>query len=133
MSKAEALDSMYLKVIIDGIVVQSGIFITHLFLNKNIISFTGIGLLLTEAFSHESPLLAGWYGISALQHFQPPSFSFVVESSFWGQAFGRHGSTLSSNRFAFWGRVFCRHGSTLSSNRFAFWGQVFSRHGLALI
>jgi len=30
--------------------------------------------------------------------FQPPRLNFVVESPFWGQVFGRHGSTLSSNR-----------------------------------
>jgi hypothetical protein len=30
--------------------------------------------------------------------FRPPRFNFVVNSSFWGQAFSRHGSTLSSAR-----------------------------------
>jgi hypothetical protein len=30
--------------------------------------------------------------------FRPPQFNFVIDSSFWGQLFGRHGSTLSSNR-----------------------------------
>jgi hypothetical protein len=30
--------------------------------------------------------------------FRPPRFNFVIDSPFWGQVFGRHGSTLSSSR-----------------------------------
>jgi hypothetical protein len=30
--------------------------------------------------------------------FRPPQFNFVIDSSFWGQLFGRHSSTLSSTR-----------------------------------
>jgi hypothetical protein len=67
--------------------------------------------------------------------FRPPRFNFVIDSPFWGQVFGHHGSTLSSTRLAFlgpgfrpprlnfvidspfWGQVFGHHGSTLSSTR----------------
>jgi hypothetical protein len=82
--------------------------------------------------------------------FRPPRFRFFIDS-FWGQAFGRHDSTLSSTRLfgarlsaatvqlchrlvflgpgfrpprfnfvvdsSFWGQAFSRHDSTLSSAR----------------
>jgi hypothetical protein len=54
---------------------------------------------------------------------RPPRFRFVIDSPFWGQVFGRHGSGLSSTRL-FGGHVFGRHGSGLSSTRF--FGAKFS-------
>jgi hypothetical protein len=79
--------------------------------------------------------------------FRPPRFRFFIDS-FWGQAFGRHDSTLSSTRL-FGARLsaatvqLCHRlvflGPGFRPPRFnfvvdsSFWGQAFSRHTLSSI
>jgi hypothetical protein len=78
---------------------------------------------------------------------KPPRFNFVIDSSSWGQARSRHGSTLSSTRL-FGARreattvQLCRRivylGPGEKPSRFNFvidssiWGQARSRHGSTL-